>query len=87
VARHGGGVHVAGRIDVDGSGCGDLRVDVVLRRLDTGAKTTVGTLTTDAKGNFDGSIVLPMSLAVGEYGITVATPGDARCGPGSVITR
>jgi hypothetical protein len=87
VARHGGGVHVAGRVDVDGSGCGDLRVDVVLRRLETGAKTPLGALTTDASGNFDGSIVLPMSLAVGEYGITVATPGDARCGPGSSITR
>ncbi|HMI86888.1 MAG TPA: transglutaminase-like domain-containing protein [Polyangiaceae bacterium] len=87
VARHGGGVHVAGRVDVDGSGCGDLRIDVVLRRLDTGAKTPVGALTTDANGNFDGNIVLPMSLSVGEYGITVATPGDARCGPGSSITR
>jgi Transglutaminase-like superfamily len=87
VARHGGGVHVAGRVDVDGSGCGDLRVDVVLRRLDTGTKIPVGALTTDVSGHFDGTIVLPMSLAVGEYGVTVATPGDARCGPGSSMTR
>ena len=87
IARHGGGVHVAGRVDVDGSGCGDVRVDVVLRRLDTGTKTPVGALTTDASGNFDGSIVLPMNLSVGEYGVTVSTPGDARCGPGSSITR
>ena len=87
VARHGGGVHVTGRVDVDGSGCGDVRVDVVLRRLDTGSKTPVGSLTTDPSGHFDGSIVLPMSLAVGEYGVTVSTPGDARCGPGSSITR
>jgi hypothetical protein len=87
VARHGGQVHVTGRVDVDGSGCGDLRVDVILRRLETGAKTAVGALTTDANGNFDGSIVLPMNLSVGEYGVTVATPGDARCGPGSSITR
>jgi len=87
VARHGGEVHVNGRIEVDGAGCGDLRVDVILRRLDTGAKTAVGALTTDANGNFDGSIILPMSLSVGEYGITVATPGDARCGPSSTITR
>jgi Transglutaminase-like superfamily len=83
VARHGGGVRVSGRVDVDGSGCGDLRVDVVLRRLDTGHKTGVGALTTDASGVFDGSIVLPISLPVGEYAISVATPGDARCGPGS----
>jgi hypothetical protein len=87
VARHGGGVHVAGRVDVEGAGCGDLRIDVVLRRLDTGARTPLGALSTDANGNFDGSIVLPMSLAVGEYGLTVATPGDARCGPGASITR
>jgi hypothetical protein len=83
VARHGGAVRVSGRVDVDGSGCGDLRVDVVLRRLDTGHKTGVGALTTDASGIFDGSIVLPISLPVGEYAISVATPGDARCGPGS----
>ncbi|MET0594781.1 MAG: transglutaminase-like domain-containing protein, partial [Polyangiaceae bacterium] len=29
VARHGGEVRVIGRIEVDGAGCGDLRVDVV----------------------------------------------------------
>ena len=83
VARHGGGVRVTGRVDVDGSGCGDLRVDVHLRRLDTGHKTGVGALTTDASGVFDGNIVLPMSLSVGEYAVSVVTPGDARCGPGS----
>jgi len=87
VARHGGGVRVAGRVDVDGSGCGDLRVDVVLRRLDTGQKTGVGALTTDASGMFDGNIVLPMSLPVGEYAITAVTPGDARCGPGASGSR
>ena len=60
---------------------------IVLRRLETGAKTPIGALTTDGNGNFDGTIVVPMSLSVGEYGITVATPGDARCGAGSSITR
>jgi hypothetical protein len=87
VARHGGDVRVTGRVDVDGSGCGDLRVDVILRRLDTGNKTGVGALTTDTSGLFDGNIVLPMSLAVGEYAISVVTPGDARCGPGSSRER
>jgi hypothetical protein len=24
---------------------------------------------------------------VGEYGVTVSTPGDARCGPAASITR
>jgi hypothetical protein len=80
VVRHGGAVRVKGRIEVDGTGCGDLRVDVILRRLDTGAKSAVGTLLTDASGIFDGDIVLPMNLAVGEYGVTAVTPGDARCG-------
>ena len=87
VVRHGGAVRVKGRIEVDGTGCGDLRVDVILRRLDTGAKSAVGTLLTDGSGMFDGDIVLPMNLAVGEYGVTAVTPGDARCGAGSSITR
>ena len=80
-------MRVKGRIEVDGTGCGDLRVDVILRRLDTGAKSAVGTLLTDGSGMFDGDIVLPMNLAVGEYGVTAVTPGDARCGAGSSITR
>lgn len=87
VARHGGEMRISGRVEADGAGCGDLRIDVVLRRLDTGGKTAIGALTTDAKGSFDGSIVVPMNLAVGEYGITVSTPGDARCGPATSITR
>jgi hypothetical protein len=82
VVRHGGAVRVKGRIEVDGTGCGDLRVDVILRRLDTGAKSAVGALLTDTSGTFDGNIVLPMNLPVGEYGVTAVTPGDARCGAG-----
>jgi transglutaminase-like putative cysteine protease len=86
-ARHGGEVRVTGRVEIDGAGCGDLRIDVVLRRLDTGGKTAIGALTTDSRGMFDGNIVVPMNLAVGEYGVTVSTPGDARCGPATSITR
>jgi hypothetical protein len=87
VARHGGEMRISGRVEADGTGCGDLRLDVVMRRLDTGSKTAIGALTTDANGAFDGSIVVPMNLPVGEYGVTVSTPGDARCGPATSITR
>jgi hypothetical protein len=80
-------MRISGRVEADGTGCGDLRIDVVMRRLDTGSKTAIGALTTDAKGAFDGSIVVPMNLPVGEYGVTVSTPGDARCGPAASITR
>jgi hypothetical protein len=72
---------VSGSVEVDGVGCGQLRVDVFLRKVDADAKTNIGSLTTDANGGFDGSVFLPLGLPVGDYDVNVATPGDARCGP------
>src|SRR5262249_18491627 len=76
-------IRISGAVEVDGVGCGQLRVDVFLRKTGADEKTNVGSLTTDANGAFDGSIFLPLGLPVGDYDVTVATPGDARCGPGS----
>ena len=71
-----------GTVDAEGVGCGQLRVDVVLTLVDGKTKTTVGSLTTDASGAFDASVYLPLGLPVGAYDVTLATPGDARCGEG-----
>jgi transglutaminase-like putative cysteine protease len=81
--RRGEPVRVAGSVEVDGVGCGQLRVDVSLKRAGTNDKTSIGSLTTDTKGAFDGSIYLPLAFPVGEYEVNAATPGDARCGSGS----
>jgi hypothetical protein len=74
---------VSGVVAVDGVGCGQLRVDVELRRVDSDAKTFVGSLTTDATGAFEGSLFLPLTLPVGDYDVKVATLGDSRCGAGA----
>jgi len=37
-----------GKVEVGGFGCGQLRVDVILKRSDSDTKSSVGSLTTDA---------------------------------------
>jgi hypothetical protein len=81
--RRGESIRVSGSVEVDGIGCGQLRVDVFLRKVEGDAKTNIGSLTTDVNGGFDGSVFLPLGLPVGDYDVNVATPGDARCGPGT----
>jgi hypothetical protein len=81
--RRGEAIRVAGTVAIDGVGCSQLRVDVLLKRVDSDATTNVGALTTDSSGAFDGSIFLPLGFPVGDYDVKVATPGDARCGAGT----
>jgi hypothetical protein len=76
-------IRVSGTIAVGASGCGQLRVDVKLKRVGSDAKASVGALTTDPNGVFDGAIYLPLGFPVGDYDVTASTPGDARCGAGS----
>jgi hypothetical protein len=76
-------IRVSGSVEVDGVGCGQLRVDVFLRKAERDEKENIGSLTTDANGAFDGNIFLPLGFPVGDYDLNVATPGDARCGPGT----
>jgi len=76
-------IRLQGRVEAEGVGCPQLRVDVVLTLIDGKTKTTVGSLTTDASGAFDSSVYLPLGLPVGAYDVTVATSGDARCGEGA----
>jgi hypothetical protein len=45
----------------------------------------VGTLATDERGNYDGSLVLPSSVPLGDYDAVARTFGDTRCGRG--VTR
>jgi transglutaminase-like putative cysteine protease len=84
VRVHGGAaLPVAGTIEVEGTGCGQLRADIALRRRDTGRTTMVGSLITDASGTLRGSVFLPVAFPVGDYDVIVSTAGDARCGAGS----
>lgn len=79
----GGPLSVGGTIEADGAGCAQARVDVSLRRRDTGHATAVGSLGTNERGAFEGNVFLPLAFPVGDYDVVVSTPGDARCGPGA----
>jgi hypothetical protein len=96
--RRGLPLHLAGVVQSAGAPCAHLRVDVILvggrgehavGRMERGsAQATqasgalVGSLSTDERGRFDGGVVVPRDLALGDYELIVQTPGDARCGAG-----
>lgn len=74
-------LHVKGNVAAGGDPCGSLRVDIVLAQKGV-RDLALGTLATDEKGIFDGAVVVPTSLTLGEYEVLATTPGDSRCGPG-----
>lgn len=78
-ALRGSRLAVAGRVHVDGAGCGLLRVNVLLQEQ-AGRAHPVGILVTDADGRFAGEVVVPQTVPVGDYELYVATPGDELCG-------
>jgi len=89
--RRGLPLHLAGTVAQKGAPCAHLRVDVVLvqhlERRGGGASAdapgvTIGSLSTDARGKYDGAVVVPRDLALGDYDLVVVTPGDATCGAG-----
>ncbi len=81
-ALRGAAIHVKGSAKADGDACAHLSVDVLLQDTHTGRKTRVGGLATNDKGDFNGAIVLPQSVSLGDYSVVVRTLGDARCGEG-----
>jgi transglutaminase-like putative cysteine protease len=79
--HRGSAVHISGKVDADGAACSFVRVDIGLRSA--AVKSNLGSLVTDAAGSFDGNLYLPIAFPVGDYEVTVSTPGDGRCSPGS----
>jgi hypothetical protein len=86
-------LHLQGQVSAAGTACAHLRVDVVLiSHVDrvtrsehpaaSAAGTTVGSLSTDEQGRYDGAVVVPRDLALGDYDLVVQTAGDTRCGAG-----
>jgi hypothetical protein len=90
-------LHLQGQVQSAGAPCSHLRVDIILMgRVDRSGRadrpsasggtaaqgTTVGSLSTDDRGRYDGAVVIPRDLALGDYDLVVQTPGDARCGAG-----
>ncbi len=80
-ARRGAPIPVSGTVRAEGSGCGMVTVGIILRD-GAGHETRVGTLVTDDKGAFSGTIVVPSSVALGDHRVVARTNGDGRCGEG-----
>lgn len=73
---------VSGKVDSEGEGCRGVRVDFALRG-ESGRLVPIQSLSAGDDGKYDGAIVIPPNLEVGEYELVVSTPGDARCGTGT----
>ena len=80
--RRGFPLRVRGEVAAGSAPCAHVRVDVLLRGRALADAARVGSLSTDERGAFDGAVVIPRELPVGDYELSVSTAGDARCGAG-----
>jgi len=80
-AHRGAPLPVRGQVTSEGEPCGHVAVEIVLRSRAQG-DIPVGVLATDERGNYDGALVLPPSVPLGDYEAHARTLGDARCGRG-----
>lgn len=80
-AHRGAPLQVRGQVTADGEPCGHVTVEIVLSSRQIG-EIPVGVLATDERGNYDGALVLPASVPLGDYEAKARTLGDTRCGKG-----
>jgi transglutaminase-like putative cysteine protease len=83
-AHRGAPLRVHGTVAADSDGCAHVSVEIFLRSRQAG-DVPIGVVATDDKGAYDGAIVLPSTLPLGDYDVAARTFGDARCGRG--VTR
>ena len=81
--RRGGSLRVHGEVAADGASCGHVLVELGLRD-GRGLDLPLGSLATDGEGKYDGSLVVPSSVPLGDYDLYAHTSGDTRCGRGAV---
>jgi hypothetical protein len=80
-AHRGAPFKVRGQVSSDGEPCGHVTVEIVLHSRQQG-DLAIGQLATDERGAYDGAIVLPAAVPLGDYDIQARTLGDSRCGVG-----
>jgi len=69
-----------GTVRAEGRGCANLRVDVLLQM--SAEELRLGSLSTNDAGVYDGAVVLPPDVPIGDHELVVVTAGNQRCGPG-----
>ncbi len=75
-------LHVAGLMSADGEPCPHALVSLMLRDARTSRELTLGSLATGEDGRYEGSLVVPSGIPLGDYDVIARTAGDARCGAG-----
>jgi hypothetical protein len=80
-AHRGAPLKVRGVVSSDGEPCGHVSVEIVLHSRQQG-NVAIGQLATDERGAYDGAIVLPSAVPLGDYDVQARTLGDKRCGTG-----
>jgi len=78
-------LHIQGSVRAADAPCAHLRVDVVVLVGSAKLERTVGSLSTDEDGIYDGAVVLPRELPIGDHELVVMTEGNAQCGPGQAM--
>jgi hypothetical protein len=90
--KRGASMAVHGSVRADHDGCPHLAVEVWMSGPGQPAPAAgsppappklvqIGTLATDDQGDFDGRVVVPASVTLGDYDVVARTGGDSRCGP------
>ena len=74
-------VRISGTASAEGKPCVNMRVDVLLL-VDGEAERRLGSLATNARGAYDGAVVMPAVVPIGDHELVVATVGNPRCGLG-----
>ncbi|UQA63742.1 transglutaminase-like domain-containing protein [Polyangium aurulentum] len=80
--RRGTPIRLQGEVKSAGNICPFVRIDVVLRGPAAPEGIVVGSLSTDERGAYDGSVVIPRELSLGDYDLSLRTPGSAACAAG-----
>lgn len=75
--QRGEAVVVAGALNAEGNPCPNARVDIYLKSAE--ASAFVGSLATGENGKFEGSVVVPRSLTLGDYVLLARSSATATC--------
>jgi transglutaminase-like putative cysteine protease len=80
-ALRGDAVHVRGTFTAAGEPCAHAVVILSVKDPHGDSSFDLGSLATDDRGLYQGSVVIPKDVLVGDYELVAASAGDARCGP------